>query len=92
MSWFDTYSDIIHFEKLLQKGIEWVYHPRSIEMGDSKMDNGSLRPTAAVPAPVGEPLDVVIESPAIQRLIEEVRAEEVDVPRSYNRTFNRHNR
>ena len=38
------------------------------------------------------PLDVAIESPAIRRLIEEVRAEAFDVPRSYNRTFNRHNR
>ena len=37
-------------------------------------------------------LDVAIDSPAIRRLIEEVRAETVDVPRSYNRTFNRHNR
>ncbi len=37
-------------------------------------------------------LDVAIESPAIRRLIEEVRAEVFDVPRSYNRTFNRHNR
>jgi hypothetical protein len=37
-------------------------------------------------------LDVQIESPAIRRLIEEVRAEETEVPRSYNRTFNRHNR
>ena len=37
-------------------------------------------------------LDVAIESPAIRRLIEEVRAEAFDVPRSYNRTFNRHNR
>jgi hypothetical protein len=39
-----------------------------------------------------ENLDVPIESPAIRRLIEEVRAEEFEVPRSYNRTFNRHNR
>ena len=37
-------------------------------------------------------LDVPLDSPAIRRLIEEVRAEAVDVPRSYNRTFNRHNR
>ncbi len=37
-------------------------------------------------------LDVAVDSPAIRRLIEEVRAETVDVPRSYNRTFNRHNR
>lgn len=37
-------------------------------------------------------VDVAIDSPAIRRLIEEVRAEETGVPRSYNRTFNRHNR
>lgn len=37
-------------------------------------------------------LDVVVDSPAIRRLIEEVRAEDAGVPRSYNRTFNRHNR
>lgn len=37
-------------------------------------------------------LDVVVDSPAIRRLIEEVRAETHGVPRSYNRTFNRHNR
>lgn len=37
-------------------------------------------------------LDVSFDSPAIRRLIEEVRAETLDVPRSYNRTFNRHNR
>ena len=37
-------------------------------------------------------LDVAIDSLAIRRLIEEVRTEETEVPRSYNRTFNRHNR
>ena len=37
-------------------------------------------------------LDVDLGSAAIRRLIEEVRSEETDVPRSYNRTFNRHNR
>ena len=37
-------------------------------------------------------LDVRLDSPTIRRLIEEVRAEEANVPRSYNRTFNRHNR
>lgn len=37
-------------------------------------------------------LDVSLEGLAIRRLIEEVRAEEMGVPRSYNRTFNRHNR
>jgi len=38
------------------------------------------------------PLDAPIDSPAIRRLLDEIRAEELDVPRSYNRTFNRHNR
>jgi hypothetical protein len=37
-------------------------------------------------------LDVSIESPAIRRMIEEIRSEDSGVPRSYNRTFNRHNR
>ena len=37
-------------------------------------------------------MDVSLDSPAIRRLVEEVRAEEDGVPRSYNRTFNRHNR
>ncbi len=37
-------------------------------------------------------LEVDLESVAIMRMIEEVRAEETGVPRSYNRTFNRHNR
>ncbi|MER8577661.1 hypothetical protein NKG95_02795 [Mesorhizobium sp. M1423] len=37
-------------------------------------------------------MDVGLDSPAIRRLVEEVRAEEDGVPRSYNRTFNRHNR
>ena len=39
-----------------------------------------------------EDVDLAIDSPAIRRLIEEVRAEDAGVPRSYNRTFNRHNR
>lgn len=37
-------------------------------------------------------MEVSLDSPAIRRLVEEVRAEEDGVPRSYNRTFNRHNR
>lgn len=37
-------------------------------------------------------MEVRLDSPAIRRLVEEVRAEEDGVPRSYNRTFNRHNR
>ena len=32
-------------------------------------------------------MDVNPNSPAIRRLVEEVRAEEEGVPRSYNRTF-----
>jgi hypothetical protein len=37
-------------------------------------------------------LDMPLDSPAIARLIQEVRGEEPDVSRSYNRTYNRHNR
>ena len=37
-------------------------------------------------------LDVPLSSPVIRRLIEEVRANDLDIPRSYNRTYNRHNR
>ena len=56
------------------------------------MADGSM-PTKTVEAMVpAKHLDVPLDSPAIRRLIEEVRAEVVDVPRSYNRTFNRHNR
>lgn len=56
------------------------------------MDDGDMSRAFKVDAqPVGD-LDVPMDSPAIHRLIEEVRAETVDVPRSYNRTFNRHNR
>lgn len=42
--------------------------------------------------PSDDALEVEFTSPAIARLIEEVRVEESGVPRSYNRTFNRHNR
>jgi hypothetical protein len=60
--------------------------------GELTMADGSI-PTKTVEAPVpAQQLDVPLDSPAIRRLIEEVRAEAVDVPRSYNRTFNRHNR
>ncbi len=55
-------------------------------MGDS-----SVPVTPEEPAQL-DLLEVSLESPAIQRLIEEVRAEETDVPRSYNRTFHRHHR
>ncbi len=44
------------------------------------------------PQPEAELLDASIDSVALQRLIEEVRSEELDVARSYNRTYNRHNR
>lgn len=37
-------------------------------------------------------LDAPLDSPALKRLIDEVRSEEIDVSRSYNRTYNRHNR
>ncbi|HEX5262497.1 MAG TPA: YhhA family cyclophane-containing RiPP [Phenylobacterium sp.] len=56
------------------------------------MADGSMpaKPVEAKTTP--QHLDVPLDSPAIRRLIEEVRTEAVDVPRSYNRTFNRHNR
>ena len=41
---------------------------------------------------VGLQLDAVPNSAVLKRLISEVAAEETGVPRSYNRTFNRHNR
>ena len=37
-------------------------------------------------------LDVALESPAIARLVEEVRGSDFEVTRAYNRTYNRHNR
>jgi hypothetical protein len=54
------------------------------------MENIKIRTEPETPA--SNSLDVALDSPAIRRLIEEVRAEEFSVPRSYNRTFNRHNR
>ncbi len=44
------------------------------------------------PEAQSELLDAPIDSPALKRLIDEVRSEEADVSRSYNRTYNRHNR
>ncbi len=56
------------------------------------MDNGETPRRFETDAQPVSDLEVPIDSPAIRRLIEEVRAETADVPRSYNRTFNRHNR
>jgi hypothetical protein len=56
------------------------------------MADGSLPTRPASPAPIEPTLDAPIDSPAIRRLIEEVRAETMNLPGSYNRTFNRHNR
>lgn len=56
------------------------------------MDDGSVELKRDPAELIDQALDASIDSPAIRRLIEEVRAESVDVPRSYNRTFNRHNR
>jgi len=46
---------------------------------------------AGVPSPEAD-LDMPVESPAIARLIEEVRGTDFEVTRAYNRTYNRHNR
>lgn len=56
------------------------------------MEDGSFPEEQSAPAPRRQSLDIPLDSPAIRRLIEEVRAEEIEMPRSYNRTFNRHNR
>lgn len=56
------------------------------------MADGSMTARPVEAKATTQDLDVPVDSPAILRLIEEVRAETVDVPRSYNRTFNRHNR
>ena len=54
-------------------------------------DNTRLEPNALLG--LEGDLDAVLDSPALMRLIDEVRHEEDGgVPRSYNRTFNRHNR
>jgi hypothetical protein len=37
-------------------------------------------------------LDLPLESPALARLIQEVRSTDFEVTRAYNRTYNRHNR
>jgi hypothetical protein len=60
--------------------------------GENSMDDAELHARFDDQSHPMSDLDVAIDSPAICRLIEEVRAETVDVPRSYNRTFNRHNR
>ena len=56
------------------------------------MDDGSFAQGREKHLQSAEDLDAALDSPAIRRLIEEVRIEENDVQRSYNRTFNRHNR
>jgi hypothetical protein len=38
------------------------------------------------------PLDAPLDSPALRRLLDEVRGDDAEVMRSYNRTYNRHNR
>jgi hypothetical protein len=46
----------------------------------------------AAPTEDIEGLDVSLDSPALTRLLDEVRDEGLQVSRSYNRTYNRHNR
>ena len=53
----------------------------------------SKRPEVDAPVDTAAELDASMDSPALSRLMEEIRYEESGgVPRSYNRTFNRHNR
>lgn len=51
------------------------------------------RPEVDAPVGTAAELDASMDSPALNRLMEEIRYEESGgVSRSYNRTFNRHNR
>lgn len=56
------------------------------------MPNGSFPQEQGAAVEFPESLDVAIDSPAIRRLVEEVRVGEFDMSRSYDRTYNRHNR
>jgi hypothetical protein len=56
------------------------------------MADGSIPTCSVLTARRERSLDAPIDSLAIRRLIEEVRTETIDMSRSYNRTFNRHNR
>jgi hypothetical protein len=51
----------------------------------------TLVPEESVDAQSGL-LDASLDSPALSRLLDEVRGDETEVSRSYNRTYNRHNR
>jgi hypothetical protein len=56
------------------------------------MEDVSKTPPPQVAEDVPSDDDVVIESVALARLLEEVRNEEPVSPAAYNRTYNRHNR
>lgn len=49
-------------------------------------------PASRAEACASDSLDLPLESPAIARLIGEVRGTDFEVTRAYNRTYNRHNR
>ena len=53
--------------------------------------NSDRSPTEASTMPVEVPLEQ-LESPALDRLIEEVRSREIGAPSAYNRVHHRHNR
>ena len=55
------------------------------------MDNKAL---SVVSTAIGREnaIDVELNSPAIARLIKEVRSADFEASRAYNRTYNRHNR
>lgn len=75
----------------LANAAKWRYQ-EPLRYGVDRMENCFENTLTAADANEALELDVELNSPAIRRLIEEVRAEEDGVPRSYNRTFNRHNR
>ena len=69
----------------------WQAYNSSTGMGGSMDESKQPEPDAS--CGTMEELDAILDSPALSRLIEEIRYEESGgVPRGYNRTFNRHNR
>ena len=62
------------------------------EMDDTQMDGPPLPAGDASAEFDLNDLDLPLSSPALERLLEEVQSDELSVSRSYNRTYNRHNR
>lgn len=65
------------------------YHPKDLEHRFcARCDKFENEPRSTPPSE----LDVPLNSPAIQRLLDEIRNGDTEVGRVFNRTYNRHNR